>query len=110
MSERECDNPKPSDVLMRCDGTSLKVALCDDTQVCLGKTRLTPTEYAAQQCAKFTQHVPSIDPNAKGMQAAYSASTSLSRLSFTRSTDLIQLLFSLNRTTVAIMRHLLQTL
>ncbi len=73
VSERECDNPKPSDVLKRCEGASVKVALCDDAQVC--KSRLAPAEFAGQQCAKFSQHVPIIDPKGPGMQAAYSAST-----------------------------------
>ena len=72
MSERECDNPKPSDVLKRCDGASVKVALCDDAQLC--KSRLDTAQFAGQQCATFSQHVPIIDPKGTGMQSAYSAS------------------------------------
>lgn len=72
VSERECNNPKPSDVLHRCEGASVKVATCDDAQVCNGKSRVTPVEFATQQCAKFSQFIPFIDPKGTGMQAAYS--------------------------------------
>jgi hypothetical protein len=61
-------------VLHRCEGASLKAAVCDDDQVCTGKTRVAPAEYAGQQCAKFSQHVPFIDAKGAGMQAAYSES------------------------------------
>jgi hypothetical protein len=61
-------------VLHRCEGASLKAAVCDDEQVCTGKTRVAPVEYAGQQCAKFSQHVPFIDAKGTGMQAAYSES------------------------------------
>lgn len=117
MSERECDNPKPSDVLMRCDGASIKVALCDDAQVCgAGKTRMTPIEFAGQQCAKFNQHVPLIDPKGKGMQAAYSASTSYNLFDQSQSIKDNNSVFyfsqnvSFNRTPMAIVRHFLQTI
>lgn len=74
MSHRECDNPKPSDALKRCQGSSIKVELCDDAQICSGKSRSEVVEFASQQCAKFNQHVPVIDPNGKGIQASYSTS------------------------------------
>lgn len=111
MSERECNNPKPSDVLHRCEGASVKVATCDDAQVCNGKSRVTPVEFATQQCAKFSQFIPFIDPKGTGMQAAYSDSkfciTPINRPS--RQQVLIIFIFNIRiRTTLAIMCHFLQ--
>ncbi|KAI9556544.1 hypothetical protein GHT06_016334 [Daphnia sinensis] len=71
-SERECNDPTPSDVLHRCEGASVKASICDDTQVCNGKSRLASVEFAKQQCAKFSQQMPFIDEKGVGMQAAYS--------------------------------------
>jgi hypothetical protein len=73
-SERECNNPKPSDVLHRCEGSSIKATICDDAQLCGEKPRPTPVEYAGQQCAKFSKLVPFIDPKGTGIQAAFSES------------------------------------
>jgi hypothetical protein len=73
-SERECNNPKPSDVLHRCEGSSIKATICDDAQLCGEKPRLTPAEYAGQQCAKFSKLVPFIDVKGTGIQAAFSES------------------------------------
>ena len=61
-------------MLHRCEGASVKVAVCDDDQFCTGKTRVAPADYAGQQCTKFSKHVPFIDPKGTGMQAAYSDS------------------------------------
>lgn len=74
-SERECNDPTPSDVLHRCEGASVKTSICDDTLVCDGKSRLPSVEFAKQQCAKFSQQMPFIDGKGVGIQAAYSEST-----------------------------------
>ena len=69
VSERQCD-----DSTGPCEGSNRKVALCDDSALCKGKTRSSPAEYAGQQCVKFSPIVPAIDPAAAGIQAAYSPS------------------------------------
>jgi len=77
VGERECDKPKPSDVLHRCEGPSVRVSLCDDTDICTEKkVRQSAVEYAGQQCSKFSAVVPTIDPEASGFQADYSTSKS----------------------------------
>jgi hypothetical protein len=105
-SERECNNPKPSDVLHRCEGSSVKAAICDDAQLCGGKTRLTPVEFAGQQCVKFSKQVPFIDPKGTGMQATYSDSRC--KVNFIKS-FVHKLRLPLDRTAMAIVRNFLQT-
>ena len=72
MSERECDQPTPSDSFKRCTGSYVKSQLCDDSDVCTGKTRPLAVDYASEQCAKFSGLVPFIDPRGEGLQAPYS--------------------------------------
>ena len=105
-SERECNNPKPSDVLHRCEGSSVKAAICDDVQLCGEKSRPTAAEFAGQQCVKFSKQMPFIDPKGTGMQAAYSDSMFKINLII----SLIHILnfdFFFKRTAMAIVRHFL---
>ena len=105
-SERECNNPKPSDVLHRCEGSSVKAAICDDVQLCGEKSRPTTAEFAGQQCVKFSKQMPFIDPKGTGMQAAYS--DSMFKVNFINSLRrILNFDFLYKRTAMAIVRHFL---
>lgn len=75
VSTRQCDNPKPSNSLLRCKGEDTKMTGCDDGDLCPAGRR-TADEYASQQCALYSPLVDVIDPNGPGRQAAFSASES----------------------------------
>lgn len=108
VSERECDKPKPSDVLHRCEGPSVRATLCDDTNFCTDKkVRQSAVEYAGQQCIKFSAVVPTIDPAASGFQADYSASKSSNKV-WSEKIKITLKFLSHFRTSVAVVRNLLQ--
>ncbi len=82
VSERECDQPKPSDPSQTCQGSSQKVQLCEDVGICKDKERPSVNDYAGLQCAKFSKRLPVIDSKGVGRQAEYSPSNHFSILCF----------------------------
>lgn len=106
VSERECNNPKPSDPTKGCEGETVKVDLCDDSALCTDKPRQLVVDYAGEQCAKISKVVPAVDPAGVGMQAAFSSSNQFHPPHCDVTVISMKRFFI--RSSLAIVRHLLQ--
>lgn len=68
---RNCDNPRPVNTAEGCEGNSFDVVLCKDNSFCRRKKRKDVVDYASQKCKQFSEELPALDPDGKGLQAPH---------------------------------------
>ncbi|XP_053673869.1 A disintegrin and metalloproteinase with thrombospondin motifs adt-2-like [Anopheles nili] len=67
---RSCDNPPPVNTDQGCEGAALDIAICDDVKLC--RSNREPIQfYASQRCREFSQLLPRLDPEGRGIQGPY---------------------------------------
>uniref|UniRef100_A0A453YZI8 Peptidase M12B domain-containing protein n=1 Tax=Anopheles gambiae TaxID=7165 RepID=A0A453YZI8_ANOGA len=67
---RRCDNPPPVNTDQGCEGVAFDVAICDDGKLCQANRE--PVQfYANRRCREFSQLLPRLDPEGRGIQGPY---------------------------------------
>uniref|UniRef100_A0A182Y641 Peptidase M12B domain-containing protein n=1 Tax=Anopheles stephensi TaxID=30069 RepID=A0A182Y641_ANOST len=67
---RRCDNPAPVNTDQGCEGVALDIAICDDGKLC--RANREPVQfYANRRCREFSQLLPRLDPEGRGIQGPY---------------------------------------
>ncbi|XP_050077090.1 A disintegrin and metalloproteinase with thrombospondin motifs adt-2-like [Anopheles maculipalpis] len=67
---RHCDNPAPVNTDQGCEGVALDVAICDDGKLCHANRE--PVQfYANRRCREFSQLLPRLDSEGRGIQGPY---------------------------------------
>uniref|UniRef100_A0A182M5L6 Peptidase M12B domain-containing protein n=1 Tax=Anopheles culicifacies TaxID=139723 RepID=A0A182M5L6_9DIPT len=67
---RRCDNPAPVNTDQGCEGVALDIAICDDEKLCHANRE--PVQfYANKRCREFSQLLPRLDPEGRGIQGPY---------------------------------------
>ncbi|XP_053665612.1 A disintegrin and metalloproteinase with thrombospondin motifs adt-2-like [Anopheles marshallii] len=67
---RHCDNPAPVNTDQGCEGVALDIAICDDGKLC-NLNREPVQFYANRRCREFSQLLPRLDPEGRGIQGPY---------------------------------------
>ncbi|XP_052895522.1 A disintegrin and metalloproteinase with thrombospondin motifs adt-2-like [Anopheles moucheti] len=67
---RHCDNPAPVNTDQGCEGVALDIAICDDGKLC-NMNREPVQFYANRRCREFSQLLPRLDPEGRGIQGPY---------------------------------------
>ncbi|XP_049284975.1 A disintegrin and metalloproteinase with thrombospondin motifs adt-2-like [Anopheles funestus] len=67
---RRCDNPAPVNTDQGCEGVALDITICDDGKLC--HVNREPVQfYASRRCRDFSQLLPRLDPEGRGIQGPY---------------------------------------